>query len=313
VKISTFALGLMAALALAAGASAAELGAMAQSVLPASTRQLVSVDYHRLADNPLAAQIEKQVLPDQMQNIVSLLRQGGVDPSQDLNRLTFATYSNKSGIGLVAVAEGNFEGFKTSAFFHPTERRPAPAQYNGTDYYSADGLTFFLPDSSTLVFGGLQAIHDAIDVIQGVVQPLSNNSSMVNLISGTQTTDIWSVLDAAGARGLVAAMASGTGKFDANALANHFDGARYTIEFDQNVKVNLELMTDDPMSAGLASTGLRAAVLYKQYQAKDPALKNLLSQIQVDSAGNDAFLQVESPQATVANLLNTDLFKSIMR
>lgn len=312
-KIRAFVVGLGCLCWLLPAAPAAQIGATAQSVLPAGTRQLVSVNYRRLADNRLAAQIESQVLPQQMRNVTALLTRGGVDTSQDLDRLSFATFEAKNGIGLLGVAEGNFEAFKTSAFFHKMPRHPEPPQYNGVNYYTADGLSFFLPDPTTLVFGSPAAIHEAIDVEHGAIAPLANNSDMASLIAGTQSTDIWSVLDANGARGMLSAMAGDTGKLDTAALGNHFDGARYTIQFEQDVKVNLQLMTDDAMSAGLASTGLRAAVLYKQYQAKDPALKALLSQVEVDSAGNDAFLQVQSPQSTVAQLLNTDLFKSIMR
>lgn len=300
-------------LALAVMAQGAQIGATAESVLPSGTRQLVSVSYRRLGGNPVAMQIEKQVLPQQMRNVTELLTQGGVDISQDLNQLSFATYDAKEGLGLLGVAEGNFEAFKTSVFFHPTSQHPVPPQYHGIAYYHGEGLSFFLPDPTTLVFGSTEAIQEAIDVQQGAIQPLTNNSDMVNLISGTQSTDIWSVLDATGARGMIKALAGDTGRFNTASLASHFDGARYTIQFDQDVKVNMQLMSDDAMSAGLASTGLRAAVLYKQYQAKDPALKALLGQVQVDSAGNDTFLQVKSPQDTVAQLLNTDLFKSIMR
>lgn len=301
------------ALSLAVPAFAAQLGATAQSVLPAGTRQLVSVNYRNLANNDLAQKIEAQVLPREMRNAAELLTRGGVNISQDLNRLTFATYDAKGAIGLLGVAEGNFEAFKTAAFFKPTPKHPEPPQYNGVNFYSADGLSFFLPDPTTMVFGDAAAIREAIDVQQGAIQPLASNSDMVELIDGTQTTDVWSVLDAAGARGMIQSLAGSTGKFNVADLAKHFNGARYTIQFDNNVTVNVQLMTDDAMSAGLASTGLRAAVLYRQYEEKDPALKALLGQVEVDSAGDDAFLQVQSPRETVAQLLNSDLFKSIMR
>ncbi len=307
-------IALAAAVALAVPAArAAELGATAQSVLPASTRQIISVNYHRLSTNSLAQRIEGQVLPAEMRNISNLLSRGGVNIQQDLNRLTFATYATGKSIGLIGVAEGNFEAFQPRHFFVPTPRFPHPPQYDGVTYYEANGMDFYLPDSSTFVFGDAQAIREAIKVQSGAVNSLDNNSNLSDLIDGTESSDVWSVLNAAGTQGLVMSLASGASDFNPASLARHFQGSRYTINFSSDVKVNLELMTDDPISAGLASTGLRAAVLYKAYQTRNPALKNLLNQIEVDSAGDDAFLQVESPQSQVAALLNSSLFRSIMR
>lgn len=304
---------LLAALAVALPACAAQLGATAQSVLPSTTRQIISVNYHRLTANPLAVRIEGQVLPDQMRNIQHLLAQGGVNVTQDLNRLTFATFANGKTIGLIGIAEGNFEAFQTSRFFRPSAKYPNPPQIEGVSYYHGGGVTFYLPDPTTFVFGDLQAIQAAIQTQSGAQPSLDENSQLTDLIAGTESSDVWSVLDAAGAQGLVRSLASGTSGFNPAALASHFQGARYTIDFSSDVKVNLELMTDDPISAGLASTGLRAAVLYKEYQAKSPALKALLNQVEVDSAGNNAFLQVESPQSQVAQLLRTQLFQTILR
>lgn len=304
---------LLAALAIALPAGAAQLGATAQSVLPSTTRQIISVNYHRLTASPLAIRIEGQVLPDQMRNVQHLLAQGGVNVTQDLNRLTFATFSNGKTIGLIGIAEGNFEAFQTSRFFHPTAKYPNPPQIDGVTYYQAGGLDFFLPDPTTFVFGDFQAVQAAIQTQSGAQPSLDENSQLTDLIAGTESSDVWSVLDAAGAQGMLRSLASGASGFNPSALASHFQGARYTIDFSSDVKVNLELMTDDPISAGLASTGLRAAVIYKAYRAKDPALKNLLNQVEVDSAGNNAFLQVESPQNQVAQLLHTQLFQTMLR
>lgn len=304
---------IFAAAALVAPAFAAQLGSTAQSVLPSTTRQIVSVNYHRLTASPLALSVEGQVLPDQMRNVQHLLAEGGINVQQNLSRLTFATYANGKTIGLIGIAEGDFDGFQTSHFFHPTAHYPNPPQYEGVTYYNTGSLDFYLPDPTTFVFGDYQSIKTAIETQSGAQPSLDQNSQLTDLIAGTESSDVWSVLDAAGAQGLIGSLASGASTFNASVLASHFQGARYTIDFSNDVKVNLELMTDDPVSAGLASTGLRAAVLYKEYRAKNPALKNLLNEVEVDSAGNDAFLQVETPQSQVADLLHTQLFQSILR
>lgn len=293
--------------------AAADLGATAQAVMPSDTRQIISIDYHRLAQDPAAAKVESQVLPPEMRNLAELLKQGGVDAQQDLNRIAFATYAAKGKIGLMGVAEGNFQNLKLTRFFHPTKKNPHPPQYSGVDIYNAEGTWFFVPDQTTLVFGSRNAVETAIDTEQGVNPRISANDEMANLIAGTQTTDVWSVLDAAGTKNMVKSLVGGGSKIDPSLFAKRFDGARYTIAFADQVQLNLEMMTSDALTAAALSAGLRAAVDYRQHQERDPNLKALLNQVQVDAAGDHAFLQVASPEASIATLLHSDLFNSVVR
>lgn len=299
-------------LAAALPLAAAQLGATAQSVLPSDTRQIISINYHRLSEDKTAQQIEAQVLPPEMRNLAALLQQGGVNPESDLNRLTFATYSAKGKIGLMGVAEGNFQNLKLTSFFRPTKKHPHPPQYGGVDLYSSDGTWFFTPDQTTLVFGSRDTVQAAIDTEQGAVSRISTNDQMSNLIAGTETTDVWSVLDADGTKNMVKSLVGG-GKVDPSLFAKRFDGARYTISFDNPVQLNLEMMTSDSLTAAALSAGLRAAVSYRQYQEKDPALKSLLNQVQVDSSGDHAFLQISSPESSLTTLLHSDLFSTVVR
>lgn len=292
--------------------AAAQLGATAQAVMPADTRQIISIDYHRLAQDSTAAQVESQVLPPEMRNLAELLKQGGVDAQQDLNRIAFATYAAKGKIGLMGVAEGNFQNLKLDRFFHPTRKNPHPPQYSGVTIYNAEGTWFFAPDQTTLVFGSRNAVETAIDTEQGVQPRISTNDEMSNLIAGTQTTDVWSVLDAAGTKNMVKSLVGG-GKMDPSLFAKRFNGARYTIAFADQVQLNLEMMTSDALTAAALSAGLRAAVDYRQHQERDPHLKALLNQIQVDAAGDHAFLQVASPESSIATLLHSDLFSAVVR
>ncbi|HVA62652.1 MAG TPA: hypothetical protein VNF74_02920 [Terriglobales bacterium] len=296
----------------ALSAAAAQLSGAAQAVMPKSTRQVVSLDYHRLAADPVAQQLEAQVLPPEMRGLGNLLAQGGINVAADLNRLTFATYQADKGIGLLGIAEGNLGGLQLSKFFHKTPKQPTPPQIDGVDVYTAGGLSFFLPDSSTMVFGSHDAVAQAIQTEQGAPK-IGQNEALTDLIAGTQSSDVWSVLDAQGSRAMIRTMIGGaTGGLDPSLIDKHFDGARYTISFDNQVQLNLELMTTDALSAAAVSTGLNAAIALRQQQEKDPAAKTVLNQIQVDSAGDHAFLQISSPEATLASLMHTDLLQGIL-
>ncbi|MGH9476976.1 MAG: hypothetical protein ACRD1C_11685 [Terriglobales bacterium] len=291
---------------------AAQLSPEAQSVLPQGTRQVISINYRSLAANPVAEQLEKRVLPPGMQNLTALLLQGGVNPASDLNRLTFATFAGSKGVGLLGIAEGNFGGFQTGTFFHKSKAQPQPPQIDGVSVYSTGGMDFYLPDQATLVFGSREAISAAIATQQGAPQ-IGENEAMMNLIAGTQSSDIWSVLDASGAQTMVGGMIAGASSaLPASLIAKRFRGARYTIAVQDPVQVNLELMTTDALSAAAVSTALNAEIAMRQKSETDPVVKALLGKIQVDSAGNDAFLQVSAPQTQIAGLVNSDLIGSIL-
>ncbi len=179
--------------------------------------------------------------------------------------------------------------------------------------YTYGGLTFFVPDPSTLVFGDRTAVEQAIQTEQGASQ-LAQNEQLTNLIAGTQSTDVWSVLDTDGSRSMVGSMLSGAGaSLGANLIDQHFDGARYTIDFQNQVQLNLELITTDALSAAAISTGLNAAIAVRAHQEKDPAAQALLNQIQVSSAGDHAFLQVGASESNIASLMHTDLMQTILR
>ena len=298
--------------ALAISAAGASLSGTAQSVMPSSTRQVISLNYHRLAADPVAQQLEAQLLPPEMQGLNALLAQGGIQPTRDLNRLTFATFGGGKGVELIGIAEGNFEGFQAARFFTKTTAHPTPPQVDGVTVYSAGGLEFFLPDPTAIVFGSAAAVHQAIQTEQGGSQ-IGNNEQLSDLIAGTESSDVWSVLDAGGARAMVTSMlGASTGPISPGMIASRFDGARYTISFQNTVQVNLELMTTDTLSAAALSTGLNADIALRTRQEKDPAARSLLNQIQVNSAGNDAFLQVSAPESNIASLMRTDLMRSII-
>ncbi|MGH9468062.1 MAG: hypothetical protein ACRD1Y_11990 [Terriglobales bacterium] len=303
----------LGALSLAVPFASAQLSPAVQAVLPSTTQQIVSINYRRLANIPVAQQLESRVLPPGMQGLSSMLQRGGLNPATDINRLTFATYKNGGAVELLGVAEGNFGGLQLARFFHPTKQNPTPPQIDGVSVYSDNGLQFFMPDPATLVFGAHDPITLAIQTEQGAPS-LGQNEQMTNLVAGTQSSDVWSVLDASGAqamvRGMIGAQAD---KLAGKLIAQRFNGARYTISFQDQVQVNLEMMTSDALSAAALATAIDADVAMRQKQETNPAAKAILQQVQVDSAGNNAFLQISAPASSLADLMNSDLMTAVLR
>ncbi|MGH9412456.1 MAG: hypothetical protein ACRD0Y_01830 [Terriglobales bacterium] len=308
------ALALLAGTALLFGvqASAATLSSEAQSVLPKSTRQIISVDYHQLANEPIAQQLESRVLPPGMRGLQAMLVAGGINPATDLNRLTFATFASGKNVGLVGVAEGNFGSLNLSKFFHKTKKNPNPPQIDGVNVYSSNGLAFFVPDQATVVFGPRDAVTQAIQTQQGA-PALGQNEAMADLVAGTQSSTVWSVLDAGGAQSMVRGLIGGQAdQLAGKLIAKRFQGARYTISFGNEVQVNLEMITTDALSASALATAMDADIAMRTREEHNAAAKALLQQVQVDSAGNDAFLQVSVPSSSVGDLLSSDLLGAIV-
>ncbi len=294
----------------ASGLWAAQLGSEAQVVIPGSAQQIISVKYSRLQD-PMVQPILQQVMPGGIARINAIITQAGLRP-RDVRRVDFATFSLRKGLGMITVLEGNFLHFDRARFFQPTKKQPRPPHFLGVNYYTTGGWDVYLPDNTTLVAGSLPELRQSIRAEQSAIPNLEANDRMSSLISGTQDTDAWSVLDASGARNVMMSLAGAQGKLGA-LLGNQFRGARYTLDFSDGVKLNLEVVARDSMAAATLSTGLQAALLYRAASEPNPMLKNLLGQVQVDSAGRHVFLQVSSPENQLAEIVNSPLFHSIMR
>src|SRR5712675_2317304 len=99
----------LASLLLVTIAYAMPLNSSARAVVPGDLLQLISVDYRALKDSPTAMALKQQVLPDNLKQFESALKNIGIDPDKDVDSLTFASFrSGKQGVKGIGVSSGPF-------------------------------------------------------------------------------------------------------------------------------------------------------------------------------------------------------------
>src|ERR1700680_5247175 len=92
-----------------AAAWAAAMGSSARGVIPSDVQQVITVDYRALKNSSTAMALKQQVLPPSLKEFEVVLKGVGIDPEQDVDQLTFASYRRgKQGLKVVGVAQGSF-------------------------------------------------------------------------------------------------------------------------------------------------------------------------------------------------------------
>src|ERR1700746_187186 len=126
-------------LLLVAGLSslASPLGAWARVVIPADIQQIISVDYRALKNSPTALALKARVLPDQLKEFETSLRGIGVDPDNDVEQLTFASFRANKNVQIIGLAQGTFPTKKILA--RMKAKKIKAVKYRTSDLYSMPG------------------------------------------------------------------------------------------------------------------------------------------------------------------------------
>src|SRR6185437_12033727 len=134
-------------------AAAAPLSSNARTVIPQAVQQIISVDYRDLRDSPTARALKAQVIPDNVKQFESVLRNVGIDPDREAEQITFVTYRGpKNVIYGVGIAQGPFRQKEFLA--RAKARKIKPEKYLQSDIYSmGSGFQIVFLDPITILFG----------------------------------------------------------------------------------------------------------------------------------------------------------------
>ena len=111
-------------LLLSASAWPMPLGSSARTVIPSDIQQIISVDYRALRNSPTALSLKERVLPENLKQFETALKSAGVNEN-DVDQLTFALFrTEKNGLKVIGVANGQFSPKAVLARFRP-QRLPS--------------------------------------------------------------------------------------------------------------------------------------------------------------------------------------------
>jgi hypothetical protein len=299
-------------LSVAISSWAAPLGTSARTVIPNNVQQIISVDYRGLKASPTAMALKKRLLTENLKQFESALRDFGVDPDQDVETLTFASFRIKNGLQIAGIAEGNFPKKKILARLKA--KKINGAKYRDYILYPMSGAmnTVFL-DSYTMLFGEPNAVKSALDARDGEAPSLTSNSEMSDLIGGAADGTVWSVLDAQGSQNMLrSAMGDASKLADYDVVKNRLLGSRYVMDFSNGVAFDLNVVTSDSVTAATLSSLLKAGVLYKKMTAS-AVEKSALENVSVDSDSSQLKIHFSSDDKKFQSFLNSDFFAAVSK
>ena len=291
----------------------AALGTSTRTVIPSDIQQIISVDYRALRNSPTALALKNQVLPDNLKEFETALRGVGVNPDTDVEQLTFASFRMpKGGLKVIGVAAGQFPSKKLLA--RMKAKKISGSKYRSSVVYPMNGgiqMTFI--DDYTMLFGEQTALRAALDARDGEAESMNSNGQIGDLVQSVDSGAVWSVLDSQGTQNLLRSTLGDASKLaDFETVKKRLTGSRYTMDFNQGVNFNLDVVTSDSMTAATLSSLIKAGMLFRKANAP-PTEKMALDSTTVDSDSGILRLRFKTDDSKFQALMKSDLFQAVSR
>jgi len=274
------------------------LGTNTRTVIPSDVQQIISVDYRALRNSQIALELKNRVLPDNLKEFETALRGIGVNPDNDVEQLTFASFRVNKGLKFVGVATGQFQMKSLLAkLIYPM---------NG-------GMQVTFIDPYTMLFGEQAAVKLGLDARDGEIESLNSNGAITDMIPSVSDGAVWSVLDPIGTQNLMkSTLGDAASLADYDTVKKRLTGSRYTMDFNQGVNFDLDVLTSDAMTAASLSSLVKAGLMFRKMNATGGE-KTALESTTVDSDSGVLKLRFKSDDSKFQALMKSDLFTSISR
>jgi hypothetical protein len=142
---------------------------------------------------------------------------------------------------------------------------------------------------------------------------LNSNSNIADMITAVDSGPVWSVLDAQGTQNMLHSTLGDAAKLaDYDMVKNRLLGSRYTMDFENGVNFNLDVVTSDTMTAATLSSLLKAGVMFRKMNAQGVE-KVALDSVTVDSDSANLKLHFKSDEKRFQSLLQSELFNAVAR
>lgn len=295
--------------ALVVPAFSAPLGSNARTVIPNPVQQIISVDYRALRNSESGLSLKARVMPPNLKEFETALKNMGIDPDKDVEQLAFVAYRSKNGVRSFGLAQGDFQPKKFYARMKVKKIKPANYKNNWV-YPSASGMVLSFLDDSTMLFGEPNAVHDALDTRNGEMESVASNSKITDNIQAVEGGAIWSVLDDIGTQNMMRSALGDASKLaDYDTVKKRLTGSRYAMDFSRGVDFDLDVITSDTMTAATMSSLIKAGMLFKKSSAS-PVEKSVLDAMTVDSDSGKLQVHFKADDKKFQSFLQSDMFAS---
>jgi len=296
-------------------ALAAQLGGDARAAIPKDVQQLIVVDYRAMQNSDAAMNLKTRVLPPELKDLEQALKTSGLNDNHDIDELAFAAFrtpNSGESTKIVGLAQGQFSLQDIMANFKKHKVKPNKLRDNAIYPMGASGMLVSFLNPTTMVFGSSDAIKSALDARDGLTPNFLSNDAMMQQMTGVDTEPIWSILDQKGSQMMMRSVLGEASQLaDYETVKKRILGSRYTMNFNNGVKFNLDVSTSDTITAATMSSLMNAAAMYKKVSGTATE-KMAIDSTTIDS--NSGMLQVRfsASDSQFTSLLQSPLFQSVV-
>ena len=135
----------------------------------------------------------------------------------------------------------------------------------------------------------------------------------MNAMQSVDWNPLWSILDDKGTQTMMRQLLGEAGSVtDFESVRKRLEASWYSMDFQHGVQFNLTIETGDSFAAATVSSLLSAAVALRKMSASD-AERQALSSTDIGSSSGNLTIHFASTDAEFASLLQSPLFKSMVR
>jgi hypothetical protein len=297
-------------------ASAAQLSSDARAAIPHEVQQMVVIDYRIMQNSPTAMELRGQVMPPELKQLEEALRKSGLNDNNDLEQLAFVLYRSGSGsedVHTVGIAQGQFPVQDVLANFKKQKVKATVVRTNKIYPMGKTGMSVTFLDESTMIFGSLSAVKEALDARDGVTPSLLTNAQVMDSMRSVDSEPLWSVLDQKGTQTMMKQVLGEAGSVaDFDTVKKRMLASYYTMNFQHGVKFDMSVVTGDSFAAATVSSLLNAAVLYKKMSGTETD-KAALDDTSISSSSGKLDVHFAATDSQFNSLLKTPMFQSMVR
>jgi hypothetical protein len=303
-------------LATALPASAAQLSGDAQAAIPHDVQQLIVIDYRAMQNSPAAMQLKNRVMPPELKSLEKALQVSGMNDNHDVDELAFASFRPKGATGdstrIIGLAQGQFPLADIMANFKKKKIKPILVRDNKIYPMGSSGMQVVFLNPTTMVFGQTDSLKQALDSRDGLQASFLTNNDMTGMMASVQDQPLWSILDQKGTQTMMRSLMGGASQMgDDDTIKKRILTSWYSMDFQNGVQFNLDVLTPDTFTAASMASLLNAAALYKKMSGTDIE-KQAIDGTKIDSSSGRLIVSYSSSDSQFATLLQSNLFQTVV-
>ena len=303
-------------LATAMPASAAQLSGDAQAAIPHDVQQLIVIDYRAMQNSQAAMQLKNRVMPPELKSLEKALQVSGMNDNHDVDELAFASFRPKGATGdstrIIGLAQGQFPLADIMANFKKKRIKPILVRDNKIYPMGSSGMQVVFLNPTTMVFGQTDSLKQALDSRDGLQASFLTNNDMTGMMASVQDQPLWSILDQKGTQTMMRSLMGGASQMgDDDTIKKRILTSWYSMDFQNGVQFNLDVLTPDTFTAASMASLLNAAALYKKMSGTDIE-KQAIDGTKIDSSSGKLIVSYSSSDSQFATLLQSNLFQTVV-